>query len=117
MTRYARARSGQLSPMTRDLVMLRDRYQCAMCGGRRGLSTWIRAVGVDSPAAAVTLCKGIGTRACFDWAIDNRNTARETGWLITDGTNPETVAIVHQIYGRVTLTNRGTAIRHKEGGD
>lgn len=66
----------------------------------------------STAAAGIVLCMGVGTTDCHGWVESNRDAAREQGYLVFQGHDPATVPLMHQLYGLVTLTERGTAIKH-----
>lgn len=114
-------RSTGPSRLVVEVVIHRDRGQCAFCGtrpdGERGEGWSIhhrlpRGMGgsrrddINSPANLVILC-GTGTEKCHGWAESNRTAARALGLLVRFNEIPSQVPIEHKVHGLGWLTDDG----------
>ena len=119
-------RSTGPSQLVVEVVIHRDRGQCAHCGSRpfgdrgfgwsihhrrpRGMGgSWNRE-DTNSPANLVILC-GTGTSSCHGWVEHNRADAHRLGLLVSQQKEPSQVAIQHAVHGLVWLTDDGEAVR------
>lgn len=109
--------SRTFPPRIADLIMLRDQHRCVMCGGKKGLTIHARTRDpkYGNAAAGIAICRGMGTSDCRGWIETDENAARESGYLVDNGTDPTTVPIMHQLHGQVVLSDRGTCIRYSGG--
>lgn len=108
MTRFTRARDG-FAPMVRDLILMRDRYACVMCGQRRQLRVVRRTRDATEAgtAAGITLCAGIGSHMCAEHVTNNHNAAVSDGYLVPEGQDPAATPFPHASHGYVALDNKG----------
>jgi hypothetical protein len=117
-------RSTGPDKLTVEVVILRDRGQCAFCGkrpdGERGIGWSVhhrrpRAMGgswredTNSPANFVILC-GSGTTGCHGWVESHRSEAYELGLLVRQNNMPSQVPIQHAVHGLCWLTDDGEAV-------
>jgi hypothetical protein len=117
-------RSTGPNNLTRDVVILRDRGQCAFCGkrpdGERGEGWSLhhrrrrgqggdRRPDTNSPANLVILC-GTGTTKCHGWVESNRTAAKELGLLVHWNSSPSQAPIQHAVHGLCWLTDDGEAV-------
>lgn len=114
-------RSTGPSRLVVEVVIHRDRGQCAFCGkrptGDRGWGWSIhhrrprqmggtRAADSASPANLVILC-GTGAEGCHGWVESHRSDAYETGLLVRRDVLPWRAPIQHAVHGLVWLTDDG----------
>lgn len=112
------------SKLTVDMVIHRDRGQCAWCGdrpeGERGTGWSVhhrrpRGMGgtrrddTNSPANLVILC-GSGVDQCHGTVESRRGDAYDRGVLVRQNFDPSQVAIEHAVHGWVYLTDDGEAV-------
>lgn len=106
--------------LTRDVVLHRDRAQCAFCGKRPG-GAWsihhrtrrgmggTRADYINWPSNLVILC-GTGTTECHGWVESNRTKAKDLGLLVHWNHIPSQRPIQHAVHGLCWLTDDGEAV-------
>lgn len=96
---------GEFSPATRRQVRERDGGRCVLCGywlGEGGTLHHRRARGMGgsrdpltaSPANALLLCMGPTTNGCHEYVESHRTWALDHGFLVRQGTDPASVAVV-----------------------
>jgi hypothetical protein len=112
------------SQLTVDVVIHRDRGQCALCGdrpdGERGTGWSVhhrrpRGMGgtrwdeINSPANLVILC-GSGATLCHSTVESRRSVAFDLGLLVRQNAAPSQVPIHHAVHGICWLTDDGEAV-------
>lgn len=106
---------------TRELVLERDEYRCAVCGralleqqasihhrrnrGSGGSST----PAINSPANLLAVC-GTGTTGCHGWIGASPAEAADHGYVVSLNSleAPADVPVVHAVHGVVYLLEDGT---------
>jgi hypothetical protein len=112
------------SKLVVDVVIHRDRGQCALCGDRpdgeratgwsihhrrpRGMGG-TRRDDTNSPANCVILC-GDGVTLCHATVESRRSVAYELGLLVRQNRTPSQVPIHHAVHGICWLTDDGEAV-------
>lgn len=113
-----RARPSQTGPdqATVDAVLQRDQWSCCVCGGAlhgtRGVDWSVhhrlrRSQGGDNRLSNLVSVCGHGTAGCHSDIHAGPNAAREAGWLVNRGDDPEQKPMAHALYGHVFLLNSG----------
>lgn len=121
-------RSTGPDALTVEVVIHRDRGQCAHCGSRpfgdrgfgwsihhrrpRGMGGAWRREDTNSPANLVILC-GTGTGSCHGWVESNRFKAYELGLLVRQNVTPSQIPIQHAVHGLGWLTDDGEFVRER----
>jgi hypothetical protein len=106
---------------TRELVLERDDYRCAVCGdsivgGVRSIHHHRRNRGsggssdpaINAPSNLLTVC-GDGTSGCHGWIGANPDEAMDAGFAVSLNSSdaPAQVPVDHAVYGLVYLRDDG----------
>lgn len=121
------ARNTGPSKLVVEVVIHRDRAQCAFCGkrpdGERGEGWSVhhrrpRGMGgtwrddTNSPANLVLLC-GTGNQQCHGWVESHRIEAFGLGLLVRQVATPSQVPIQHAVHGLGWLTDDGEFVHQR----
>lgn len=111
---------GEFSPATKQLIRERDHNRCVLCGvwvGDGGQIHHRRARGMGgsrdpltaSPANGLTLCAGpYNGNQCHEHIESHRRWALDHGFLVRQGTDPASVAVVVDVAVAWWLLHDGT---------